>query len=201
MVDRLENAWVVLEPMALEHVAALEQAAADGELWDLWFTSVPRPGSMTAYVEKALRGHVEGRMSPWVIREKTTGEVVGTSRYYDITPDPYRVAIGYTWYAKRWQRSHLNTACKHLLLDNAFQNLGVVAVEFHTDAYNQDSQRAIERLGAKREGVLRAHKRREDGSLRDTVCYSILATEWPDVDKWLQLRLKRLAPPESTPPL
>lgn len=192
MADRLENAWVALEPMARSHVPALEQAAADGNLWDLWFTSVPAPGQMTAYVEKALRGQVEGRMTPWVVVEKASGDIVGTSRYYDITPDPYRVAIGYTWYARRWQRSHLNTACKHLLLDNAFQNLGVVAVEFHTDAYNQDSQKAIERLGAKREGVLRAHKRREDGSLRDTVCYSILATEWPDVDKWLQLRLKRL---------
>ena len=194
MADRLENAWVILEPMTLEHVPALEQAAADGELWDLWFTTVPRPGEMTAYVEKALRGKVEGRMAPWVVRERSSGDIVGTSRYYDITPDPYRLAIGYTWYAKRWQRSHLNTACKHLLLDNAFQNLGVVAVEFHTDAYNQDSQKAIERLGARKEGVLRAHKRREDGSLRDTVCYSILATEWADVDKWLQLRLKRLAP-------
>jgi N-acetyltransferase len=192
MADRLENAWVALEPMALTHVPALEQAAADGNLWDLWFTTVPAPGQMTAYVEKALRGQVEGRMTPWVVIEKASGDIVGTSRYYDITPDPYRLAIGYTWYAKRWQRSHLNTACKHLLLDNAFQNLGVVAVEFHTDAYNQDSQKAIERLGAKREGVLRAHKRREDGSLRDTVCYSILATEWSDVDKWLQLRLKRL---------
>jgi RimJ/RimL family protein N-acetyltransferase len=192
MADRLENAWVALEPMALSHVPALEQAAADGNLWDLWFTTVPAPGQMTAYVEKALRGQVEGRMTPWVVIEKASGDIVGTSRYYDITPDPYRLAIGYTWYARRWQRSHLNTACKHLLLDNAFQNLGVVAVEFHTDAYNQDSQKAIERLGAKREGVLRAHKRREDGSLRDTVCYSILATEWPDVDKWLQLRLKRL---------
>ena len=192
MADRLENAWVALEPMALAHVPALEQAAADGNLWDLWFTTVPAPGEMQAYVEKALRGQVEGRMAPWVVREAASGDIVGTTRYYDITPDPYRVAIGYTWYAKRWQRSHLNTACKHLLLDNAFQNLGVVAVEFHTDAYNQDSQRAIERLGAKREGVLRSHKRREDGSLRDTVCYSILATEWADVDKWLQLRLKRL---------
>jgi RimJ/RimL family protein N-acetyltransferase len=193
MADRLENAWVTLEPMALSHVPALEQAAADGNLWDLWFTTVPAPGQMAAYVEKALRGEVEGRMAPWVVREKASGDIVGTTRYYDITPDPHRLAIGYTWYAKRWQRSHLNTACKHLLLDNAFQNLGVVAVEFHTDAYNQDSQRAIERIGAKREGILRAHKRREDGSLRDTVCYSILATEWADVDKWLQLRLKRLA--------
>ena len=191
---RLENAHVTLEPLALEHIPLLERAAEDGNLWDLWFTSVPGPGQMTEYVESALRGQEEGRMSPWAIREKGSGEIVGSTRYYDIVADPSRVAIGYTWYARRWQRSHVNTACKHLLLSNAFQNLGAVAVEFHTDAYNQDSQRAIEKLGAKREGVLRAHKRRKDGSLRDTVCYSILATEWPDVDKWLQLRLHRLAP-------
>lgn len=191
--ETLENAWVTLEPMALAHIPALEAAAADGELWNLWFTSVPPPGQMAAYVESALRRQEEGKMCAWVVREKASGDIVGTTRYYDITEDPFRVAIGYTWYARRWQRSHLNTACKHLLLDNAFQNHGVVAVEFHTDIYNQDSQHAIERLGARKEGILRAHKRRPDGSLRDTVCYSILATEWPQVDRWLQLRLARLA--------
>jgi N-acetyltransferase len=194
---RLESAHVTLEPLDLAHIPALERAAADGHLWDLWFTSVPAPGRMTEYVEAALRKQEEGRMSPWVVRENGSGEIVGSTRYYDIVDDPLRVAIGYTWYARRWQRSHVNTACKHLLLANAFQNVGAVAVEFHTDAYNQDSQRAIEKLGAKREGILRAHKRRPDGSLRDTVCYSILATEWPDVDKWLQLRLNRLAPPRD----
>lgn len=194
---RLENRWVTLEPLALNHVAALESAAADGNLWDLWFTSVPAPGRMTDYVEAALRGQEEGRMSPWVVRENGSGQIVGCTRYYDIVPDPSRLAIGYTWYARRWQRSHVNTATKHLLLSNAFQEVGAVAVEFHTDAYNQDSQRAIERLGAKREGILRAHKRRNDGSLRDTVCYSILAIEWPDVDRWLQHRLRRLAPAEA----
>jgi RimJ/RimL family protein N-acetyltransferase len=190
---RLENVHVTLEPLTLAHVGPLEHAAADGELWNLWFTSVPAPGRMTDYVEAALRGQDEGRMSPWAVRENATGEIVGSTRYYDIVADPNRVAIGYTWYARRWQRSHVNTACKRLLLSHAFLNVGAVAVEFHTDAYNQDSQRAIEKLGAKREGVLRAHKRRPDGSLRDTVCYSILASEWPDVDKWLQLRLGRLA--------
>lgn len=192
---RLENPHVSLEPLALDHIGALERAAADGQLWNLWFTSVPAPGRMAAYVESALRGQDEGRMCPWVVRENTSGEIVGSTRYYDIVDDPSRLAIGYTWYARQWQRSHVNTACKHLLLAHAFQHVGAVAVEFHTDAYNQDSQRAIEKLGAKREGVLRAHKRRADGSLRDTVCYSILATEWPDVDKWLQLRLNRMAPP------
>lgn len=189
----LEDVHVVLEPLCHEHVPALETAAADGELWRLWFTSVPAPGQMAAYVEKALAGQREGRMLPFAIREKRTGELVGSTRFYDLVEDPRRAAIGYTWYAKRWQKSHLNTACKRLLLGHAFERMGCVAVEFHTDGRNLDSQRAIERLGAQREGVLRAHKRRPDGSLRDTVCYSILEREWPDVDRWLGLRLARLA--------
>jgi N-acetyltransferase len=189
----LEDAHVVLEPLSPGHVPSLEAAAADGELWRLWFTSVPAPGEMTAYVEKALAGQREGKMLPFVIRERGTGELVGSTRFYDMVDDPRRVAIGYTWYARRWQKSHLNTACKRLLLEHAFERLGCVAVEFHTDGRNLDSQRAIERLGAQREGVLRAHRRRPDGSLRDTVCYSILEREWADVKRWLELRLARLA--------
>ena len=131
-------------------------------------------------------------MLPFAVREKSSGEIVGTTRYYDIVADLPRLAIGYTWYAKRWQKSHLNTACKRLLLQHAFEAIDCVAVEFHTDLRNLDSQRAIERLGAQREGVLRAHKRRTDGSLRDTVCYSIVAREWPDVNRWLDMRLARL---------
>jgi RimJ/RimL family protein N-acetyltransferase len=193
----LENAHARLEPLRLDHVDALETAAADGELWKLWFTSVPAPGQVRAYVEAALKGQAEGRMLPFAIREKGSGLIIGSTRYYDIVADPVRVAIGYTWYARRWQRSHLNTACKRLLLKHAFEQVDAVAVEFHTDAYNFDSQRAIERIGARREGVLRAHKRRPDGSLRDTVCYSVIAGEWPDVDRWLGLRLARLAPNPS----
>lgn len=189
----LEDAHVALEPLRPEHAAALEAAAADGELWQLWFTSVPKPGDMAAYIAKALEGQREGRMLPFAIREKSTGEIAGSTRYYDIVADPMRVAIGYTWYARRWQKSHVNTACKRLLLKHAFETLGCVAVELHTDSRNLDSQRAIERLGAQREGVLRAHKRRPDGSLRDTVCYSVLDREWPDVQRWLDLRLARLA--------
>ena len=189
----LEDAHVALEPLCAEHVPALEAAAADGQLWELWFTSVPAPGQMAAYVEKALAGQRVGRMVPFAIREKRTGELVGSTRYYDLVDDPPRAAIGYTWYARRWQKSHVNTACKRLLLAHAFEALGCVAVELHTDGRNLDSQRAIERLGATREGVLRAHKRRPDGSLRDTVCYSVLDREWPDVSRWLELRLARLA--------
>ncbi|MEO8999197.1 MAG: GNAT family protein [Rhodanobacter sp.] len=190
---RLHDEQVVLEPLSLEHVPALEAAAADGELWNLWFTSAPAPGQARGYVEKALQGQADGLMLPFAVRETSSGEIVGTTRYYDYVPDLPRIAIGYTWYAKRWQKSHLNTACKRLLLQHAFETLGCVAVELHTDHRNLDSQRAIERLGAQREGVLRAHKRRPDGSLRDTVCYSILAGEWPDVQRWLGLRLQRLS--------
>ncbi len=189
----LQDEHVVLEPLQLSHVAALEAAAADGELWKLWFTSVPAPGETRAYVAKALQGQTDGLMLPFAIRESGSGEIVGTTRYYDIVADPARLAIGYTWYARRWQKSHLNVACKRLLLRHAFESLACIAVEFHTDHRNLDSQRAIERLGACREGVLRAHKRRPDGSLRDTVCYSILASEWADVNRWLALRLARLA--------
>ena len=191
---RLHDEHVVLEPLSLEHVPALEAAAADGELWNLWFTSVPPPGQARGYVEKALQGQASGLMLPFAVREKSSDTIVGTTRYYDFVPELPRVAIGYTWYAKRWQKSHLNTACKRLLLEHAFEGMGCVAVAFHTDELNEDSQRAIERLGAQREGVLRAQKRRTDGSLRNTVCFSILAEEWPNVSNWLGMRLDRLAP-------
>lgn len=188
----LEDDHILLEPLHAAHAPALEAAAADGELWKLWFTSAPPPGTAAGYIAAALAGQADGRMLPFAVREKRYGEIVGTTRYYDFDPALPRVAIGYTWYARRWQKSHLNTACKRLLLDHAFQALDCVAVEFHTDHRNLDSQRAIERLGAHRDGVLRAHKRRPDGSLRDTVCYSILAGEWPDVQRWLTMRLQRL---------
>ncbi|HUW54856.1 MAG TPA: GNAT family N-acetyltransferase [Rhodanobacter sp.] len=194
---RLCDEHVELEPLQIGHAPALEAAAADGELWNLWFTSAPAPGQARAYVEKALQGQADGMMLPFAVRERSSGEIVGTTRYYEIMPDLPRLAIGYTWYARRWQKSHLNTACKRLLLRHAFEALHCVAVEFHTDHRNLDSQRAIERLGAHRDGVLRAHKRRPDGSLRDTVCYSILAGEWPDVDRWLGLRLQRLVAPPT----
>jgi N-acetyltransferase len=189
----LQDDHVLLEPLTLNHVAELEAAAADGELWNLWFTSAPAPGQARAYIQKALDGLAANVMLPFAIREKSSGHIVGTTRFYEFAPELPRIAIGYTWYAKRWQKSHLNTACKRLLLQYAFESLDCVAVEFHTDGRNLDSQRAIERLGAHRDGVLRAHKRRPDGTLRDTVCYSIVASEWPDVQRWLAMRLMRLA--------
>lgn len=189
---RLYDAHVVLEPLRVDHAPALETAAADGALWNLLVTSVPPPGQARSYVEKALQGQGEGHMLPFAVREAGSGDIVGCTRYYEIDTAVPRLAIGYTWYAQRWQKSHLNTACKRLLLHHAFETLGCVAVAFHTDVLNADSQRAIERLGAQREGVLRAHKRRSDGSLRDTVCFSILAGEWPDVSNCLDRRLSRL---------
>ena len=190
---RLHDDYVALEPLCLEHVPALEAAATDGELWNLTVTSVPPPGHTRSYVEKALQGQAAGNMLPFAVREAGSGEIVGSTRYYEIDAELPRLAIGYTWYAKRWQKSHLNTACKRLLLEHAFETLQCVAVAFHTDEQNEDSQRAIERLGAQREGVLRAHKRRTDGSLRNTVCFSIVADEWPHVGSWLDMRLSRLA--------
>lgn len=189
---RLQDEYVVLEPLCLDHAPALEAAAADGELWNLQVTSVPAPGQAHDYVARALQGQAEGHMLAFAIREASSGEIVGTTRYYEIDSALPRLAIGYTWYAKRWQKTHLNTACKRLLLEHAFETLDCVAVAFHTDELNEDSQRAIERLGAQREGVLRAHKRRADGSLRNTVCFSILAEEWPNVENWLGMRLNRL---------
>ncbi|WP_430392123.1 GNAT family N-acetyltransferase [Dyella sp. 20L07] len=188
----LQDEFIALEPLSPEHAPALEAAAADGELWKLWFTSAPAPSEAASYITKALEGQAAGAMLPFVVREKNTGEIVGTTRFYDFVPELPRVAIGYTWYAKRWQKSHVNTACKRLLFKHAFETLGCVAVEFHTDHRNLDSQRAIERLGARRDGVLRAHKRRPDGTLRDTVCFSVIASEWPDVARWLAMRLDRL---------
>lgn len=188
----LRDTHVVLEPLLAQHATALEAAASDGELWTLRVTSVPAPGQARAYVDAALQAQAAGTMLAFAVREVGSGEVVGSTRYYEIDMAVPRLAIGYTWYARRWQKTHLNTACKRLLLSHALETLGCAAVAFHTDGLNQDSQRAIERLGARREGVLRAHRRRGDGSLRDTVCYSILAAEWPAVSDALDQRLRRL---------
>ncbi len=188
----LRDRYVTLEPLGPQHAPALELAAADGRLWKLAVTSVPAPGQAPGYIAKALQAQATGTMLAFAVREAGSGQVVGTTRYYDMEPEMPRLAIGYTWYAKRWQQTHLNTACKRLLLEHAFTTLGCVVVAFHTDLLNTDSQRAIARLGAQPEGVLRAHKRRSDGSIRDTVCFSILASEWRHVRQQLDLRVARL---------
>ena len=187
----LEGHGVRLEPLAAEHHDALVAAAADGALWELWFTAVPEPGAVREYVATALAGQAAGEMLPWAVRETAGGRIVGSTRYHDVVAAIDRVEIGYTWYAASWQRTHVNTACKRLLLGHAFDTLGCRVVGFRTDGFNFASQRAIERLGAKRDGVVRHHQARRDGTVRDSVMYSILAAEWPDVRRHLDLRLAR----------
>ena len=187
----LEGHGVRLEPMAREHEAALRQAASDGRLWELWFTAVPEPDKVGAYIDTALSGEKAGHMLPWVVRDLHGDSVVGSTRYHDIVPAIDRVEIGYTWYAKRCQRTHVNTACKLVLFTHAFEELGCKVVGLRTDNFNFASQRAIERLGAKKDGVIRHHQARRDGTVRDSVMYSVLSAEWPDVKRHLALRLER----------
>lgn len=191
----LEGHGIRLEPLTLEHEADLSAAAADGELWNLWFTSVPQPEETKTYIENALKGYQAGHMLPWVVRELTTGKIVGSTRYHDVVANIDRVEIGYTWYAKSWQKSHANTVCKLLLLAHAFDTLGCKVVGLRTDNFNFNSQKAIEGLGAKKDGILRHHAIRRDGSVRDSVMYSILVTEWPSVKKHLRFRLSRHGTP------
>src|SRR5262249_7532940 len=169
----------------------LAKAASDGKLWELWFTAVPEADQISKYVETALAGQKVGHMLPWAVREMTTGTIIGSTRYHDIVPTIDRVEIGYTWYAKSWQRTHVNSACKLLLLGHAFETASCAVVGLRTDNFNFASQRAIERLGAKKDGVIRHHQARRDGTVRDSVQYSILASEWSDVKRHLELRLAR----------
>jgi RimJ/RimL family protein N-acetyltransferase len=187
----LQARGVRLEPLASEHVAGLEAAARDGDLWTLRVTSVPAPGEAAAYVAAALKGRDDGHMLPFVVCEVATGTVIGSTRYHDIVPAVERLEIGYTWYAKRFQRSHVNTTCKLLLMTHAFETLGAHLVGWRTDNYNFASQKAIERLGARKDGVLRHHALRRDGTVRDTVMYSLAAGEWPEVKAHLGYQLDR----------
>jgi RimJ/RimL family protein N-acetyltransferase len=187
----LEGYNIRLEPLAREHHDGLVAAAADGRLWELWFTSVPAPDQMHEYISQALAGQQEGHTLPWAVRELTSGAIVGSTRYHDIVAEIDRVEIGYTWYGKRWQRSHVNTGCKLLLFEHAFDALGCKVVGLRTDNFNFASQRAIEALGAKKDGVIRHHRARRDGTVRDTVIYSIVTSEWLDVKRHLEMRLTR----------
>ncbi len=189
----LEGRGIRLEPLAAAHQDGLATAAADGRLWELWFTSVPEPTQTSAYITDALNGQRAGHMLPWAVRELGTGSIGGSTRYHDIMPQVDRVEIGYTWYAAGWQRSHVNTACKLLLLGHAFDTLGCRVVGFRTDNFNFASQRAIEALGARKDGVIRHHQARRDGTVRDSVMYSIVAAEWPEVKRHLATRLARHA--------
>ena len=191
----LERDGIRLEPLTDAHHDALVEAAGDGRLWELWFTAVPPPDDMRAYIADALQSQRDGHMVAWVVREQASGAIVGATRYHDIVPRLDRVEIGHTWYAQSRQRTGLNTTCKLLLLSHAFDTLACKVVGLRTDNFNFRSQRAIERLGAKKDGVIRHFGLRRDGTARDTVMYSILLSEWPDVRRHLELRLQRHTPP------
>ncbi len=174
----LEGRGVRLEPLSADHEPALRAAAADGELWKLYFTTVPEPENTLAYIEAALADCAKGIRVPWVVRETKGGRIIGTTSYHDIVPAARRVEIGYTWYGRSWQRTHVNTACKLRLMEHAFDTLGCPVVGLRTDNLNLTSQAAIERLGAKKDGVIRRHIPRRDGTLRDSVMYSVTDDEW-----------------------
>ena len=182
---------VRLEPMHADHEPGLQDAAADGELWRLRVTSVPEPEQTAIYIANALMGQQDGIMLPFVVRLNSTGKLIGSTRYHDILPDVDRVEIGYTWYARSMQRTAVNTESKLLLMTHAFEALGCAVVGLRTDNFNFASQRAIERLGARKDGVVRHNARRRDGTVRDTVMYSIVAGEWPEVKAQLQWQLER----------
>lgn len=185
----LELHGVRLEPLAPHHAEGLRAAATDGELWTLRVTSVPEPHEVDGYIFKAYE--MRGSRLAFAVVDAATGTVIGTTSYHDIVPAIGRLEIGYTWYAKSRQRTHVNTTCKLLLLTHAFETLGAALVGLRTDNFNHASQAAIERLGAKKDGVLRHHAVRRDGTVRDTVMYSIAAGEWPEIKAQLLYRLAR----------
>ena len=182
---------VRLEPLALSHEDGLRAAAADGELWKLRITSVPEPHETRAYIETALKMREDGHRFAFAVVDDATGTVLGTTSYHDILPAVKRVEIGWTWYRKSVQRSHVNTTAKLLMMGHAFDQLGCNVVGWRTDNYNFASQRAIERLGAKKDGVIRGHALRRDGTIRDTVMYSMRSGEWPEARAQLLYLLER----------
>ncbi|MDE1927614.1 MAG: GNAT family N-acetyltransferase, partial [Burkholderiales bacterium] len=185
----LERGPVRLLPLLPGHEAGLAAAAADGELWTLRVTSVPEPGATAAYIERALQMQREGSRLPFTVVDAASGAIIGSTSYHDIDVAVGRLEIGYTWYARSRQRSAVNTSCKLALMQHAFETLGAGVVGWRTDLLNLASQRAIERLGARRDGVLRHHALRRDGTVRDTVMYSLTAAEWPAAREQLQARL------------
>ena len=186
----LAGTHATLVPLSIEHEAGLVEAARDGELWKLWYTSVPSPDAMRADIERRLGLQAKGSMLPFTVLD-AEGRVAGETTYMNIDAANKRVEIGSTWYASRVQRSPLNTECKRLLLSHAFDTLGCIAVEFRTHRLNTQSRRAIERIGAQLDGILRAHTRTADGLLRDTAVYSITAAEWPTIQQHLAWQLAK----------
>ncbi len=187
----LSGRHATIEPLGREHEEGLRRAAADGELWRLWYTSVPAPGKTAAYIDTALQSREREGAMPFVVRENASGDIVGCTRYFHVDAPNRRLEIGYTWYARRVQRTALNTECKLLLLTHAFESLKCIAVEFRTHWFNHASREAILRLGAKQDGVLRNHQISPDGSYRDTVVFSIIESEWPAAKQHLGYMLER----------
>jgi N-acetyltransferase len=193
----LSSRGVELTPLTLAHEPGLRAAAADGELWKLRVTSVPEPESTRAYIELALAAREAGDRFAFAVTEQASGKVLGCTSYHDILPAVERVEIGWTWYSKSVQRSHVNTTCKLLLLTHAFETLGCHVVGWRTDNFNFASQQAIERLGARKDGVIRGHALRRDGTIRDTVMYSLRAGEWPEVKAQLMYLLDKPRTPAT----
>ena len=187
----LEGRHATLEPLAREHEADLRRAAADGELWRLWYTSAPAPDKTGAYIEAALRMREELGAMSFAVRDNVAAEIVGCTRYFNVDAPNRRLEIGHTWYAAHAQRTAINTECKLMLLTHAFEKLACIAVEFRTHWFNHASREAIERLGAKQDGVLRNHQLLADGARRDTVVFSIIDGEWPAVKRHLRFQLER----------
>ena len=187
----LAGRHVTIEPLAREHGMGIRADAADGELWRLWYTSVPAPDKTLAWFEAAFAMRDNLGAMPFVIRDNASSEIVGSTRYFNVDAANRRLEIGHTWYAKRVQRTALNTECKILLLTHAFETLDCIGVEFRTSFFNFQSRRAIERLGAKQDGILRQHQLHADGSMRDTVVFSIISPEWPGVKSHLRYQLER----------
>jgi RimJ/RimL family protein N-acetyltransferase len=187
----LAGTHATLEPLAPSHLESVAAAAADGELWKLWYTSVPAPESAGRWLDTALDMRERLGAMPFVVRDNASGDVVGSTRYFNVDAANRRLEIGHTWYARRAQRTAINTECKLLLLTHAFESLHCIAVEFRTHWFNQASRAAIARLGAKQDGVLRSHQLMPDGSRRDTVVFSIIEGEWPAVKAHLRFLLAR----------
>jgi RimJ/RimL family protein N-acetyltransferase len=187
----LTGAHASVEPLGTEHEQALERAAADGELWRLWYTSIAPPGKMSQYIATALDMRERLGAMPFVVRENASGEIVGCTRYFNVDETNRRLEIGHTWYSKRAQRTAINTECKLMLLTHAFEKLACIAVEFRTHWFNHASREAIARLGAKQDGVLRNHQLMPDGSRRDTVVFSIIDGEWLAVKQHLMFQIER----------
>ena len=182
---------LVLEPLALSHEDGLRAAAADGELWNIRVTSVPKPEETRKYIEDALTMREAGSRFAFAVIEASTGKVLGSTSYHDILPAVKRVEIGYTWYGKSHQRSHVNSTCKLLMMQHAFETLDCNVVGWRTDNFNFASQAAIERLGARKDGIIRGHAMRRDGTIRDTVMYSMRSGEWPEAKAQLLYSLNK----------